>query len=493
VKPAAFFLAASLLGNVTLVALLLTHHSSPQAARPLQAAAGRTGAPADARKNTDALNAALASGDAAALEAAGISPQVARELAIGRMFSRVAEKLRGAQAKNSADSRWWRARPGAPTPGSREQQLVARRELSDALVAAFGDDLGLGAGDQSQLAFLAPEKREALRRIIQDYDEMMAKFGAGGVQLASDREKLRLLRQERDRDIAALLTPDERAAYEMRTSASGNTVRNRYGDAIESEGEFQKIYALQKNFDEAFPREALTGRISPDVIHARAAAERQLENDIRAAVGDDRYAALRRAADADVRTIDALAARLNLPPSTTDNVLASRDTYSAESQRITNDTSVPMPQRRAQIQALANQAKSDLTRALGSEAAEAYAQRSPWMNMLQNGMAYSTTPQEGAPGSLFAGGQSVYPVMPAGAMPAGAQRQFVINASPPVDGAVGGDHVVGSNVQVMTFTTSSSGDQSAPPAAGTSATVPQTQRTVIAPGSPAPAAPQPKR
>ena len=86
-------------------------------------------------------------------------------------------------------------------------------------------------------------------------------------------------------------------------------VRNRFGDAIESEGEFQKIFALQKAFDDDFPRETLTGRISPEVIRARSEAERQLENDIRAAVGDDRYAALRRAADADVRTIDALAAR----------------------------------------------------------------------------------------------------------------------------------------------------------------------------------------
>ena len=38
-----------------------------------------------------------------------------------------------------------------------------------------------------------------------DYDEMMAKFSTGGVQLASDKERLRLLRAERARDIAALL------------------------------------------------------------------------------------------------------------------------------------------------------------------------------------------------------------------------------------------------------------------------------------------------
>src|SRR6185503_6527771 len=119
--------------------------------------------------------------------------------------------------------------------------------------------------------------------------------------------------------------------------------------------------------------------------------------------------------------------------------------------------SIPMPQRRAQIQALASQAKSELARVLGDEAAEAYAQRSPWLSMLQNGMAYSTVPPEDSPGSFFpAGGQSVYPVMPAGAMPAGAQRQFVFNATAPVDGPAGGDAVSAGNVRVMTFSTSTS-------------------------------------
>ncbi|MGH7957767.1 MAG: hypothetical protein ACREH8_12280 [Opitutaceae bacterium] len=184
---------------------------------------------------------------------------------------------------------------------------------------------------------------------------MMAKFSAGGVQLASDREKLRLLRAERDRDIAALLTPEEWTAYEMRTSISGNIVKSRYGDAIESEAEFQKIHALQK--------------------------------------------------------------------------------------------------------------------------------ASPWLGMLQNGMAYSTTPPENAPGSLFPGGsQSVYPVMPAGAGPAGAQRQFVINAGAPTDAVFVGDPTIGgSNVRVMTFSAGAVNDS---PASG---------GTIIRQGvvTPAPVAPAP--
>ena len=487
VKATTLLLATSLIGNVALVALLATRNdSSPGAAN--MSGARSVSADSETARKSDALRAALASGDAAALAAAGVPPEVARELMIGRTFSRMAEKIRATRTKAPSDEHWWRSRAGPISPAAREQQLLSRRELSEALIAAFGDDLGLAGGDPSQYVFLPAAKRDALRRINQDYDEMMAKFSAGGVQLASDREKLRLLREERDRDIAALLTPEERLAYEMRTSMSGNIVKSRYGDAIESEAEFQKIYALQKAFDEKFPRDALTGRISPETLRARAEAERQLDAQIRTAVGEERYAALRRAADADVRTIDALASRLNLPATTTDNVLASRDTYSTASQRIAADTALSLPERRAQIQALGTQARTELTRTLGNEAAEAYAQRSPWLNMLQSGMAYSTTPPENAPGSFFPGPmQSVYPVPPAGAM-AGQQRQVMINAAP-VDAASAGALVGGvdGDVRVFSFAPGPVTDVAVAPGGGT-----LPRQRVAPPANPPPAtAPNP--
>lgn len=479
------------MANAALVGLYVFR--APAAApAPVSSSARTSAASASGSSRDDALRAALAAGDTAALQAAGLDPALAREISLGRAFAKIAERARVARAQPGADAAWWHSRGNAA--GSRELQLVARRELAGALTAAFGDDLGLGSGENSLLAFLSPEKREALRRITQDYDEMMAKFSAGGLQLASDKEKLRLLRAERDRDIAALLTPDERFAYEMRTSTSGNTVRYRYGDAIESEAEFKKIFALQKAFDDKFPREALTGRIAPETIRARSEAERQLDADLRAAVGEERYAALRRAADPDFRTVDALVARLNLPPATTNQVLAARDTFAAESQRINHDTSVPIPDRRTQIQQLAARAKSDLTRVLGGEAADAYAQSSSWMNMLQNGTAYSTTPPPGMPGSLSFGGpgQSVYPVLPAGVNTAGAVRQVFIGSGAPTDGPRAGSDgaITTANVQVMSFGTSTGGDHE-------SGTTPVTRQVTVTPATPAqpaqPGTPTPPR
>ena len=40
---------------------------------------------------------------------------------------------------------------------------------------------------------------------------------------------------------------------------------SRFGDAIQSEEDFRKVYALQKAFDDKFPRDAFAGRITPEM------------------------------------------------------------------------------------------------------------------------------------------------------------------------------------------------------------------------------------
>lgn len=423
-KPTTLLLSASLVANIALVGVVATRSPESASDRPSTSAA-----PASARlssADSEALRTALASGDLAALKAAGLPADVARDLALGKALAKFQQKMQASRTATSGDGRWWRNRNAAK---NREDELLARRELSAALLTALGDDLGMGGADNTQLAFLSAEKRAKLRGITQDYDEMMAKFGASGVQLASDKEKVRLLKAERDRDIAALLTPDELADYELRTSPASATLRSRYGDAIESEEDFRKLYALQKAFDDKFPTDALMGRVTPEAMRARSDAQQQLQSDIRSALGDDKYAALRRASDPELKTLDSLVSRVGLPTNTTDKVAASRETYATESQRINADTSLTPAQRRTQIQDLGNRAKTELSSTLGSEVADAYAPRASWVGMMQNGMAFSTTPVANSPGALSLGGvgPSVYPIIPAGAVTStpGGTRQTV--------------------------------------------------------------------
>lgn len=490
-KPAALFLTASLAANAALVGLLVIPRNASAPASSAKPAAAPT---KDSALSHDALRAAIASGDTAALAAAGFSPEAIRELTVGRSLVRALERARAAKA-GTGDGRWWRTNRANPF-AAREQQLQARREITEALAAAGLEDPGLFTPTDSAqlLAFLSPEKREALRRITQDYDELMLKFSSGGIPLASDREKLKLLRAERDRDIAALLSPAEREAYEMRTSPTAANVRARYGDGIETEEDFRKIYALQKAFDEKYPLDLNGGRLTPEAMRERGEAQRQLQESIRAAVGDTAYASLQRASDYDLRNLDSLATRLQLPTGTADRVAASREAYAAESQRINADTSLSIAQRREQIQALGNRARGEITQALGQEAADAYAQRSAWVGMLQNGMAYGT-PQTGSGGAnpVANAGSSVYPVPPGGSN-GNVRQSFTVTA--PIGGGdfagvsdgtlLGGGGTVVEGGRVMTF--SSSETTTTAPTGGGTAT-----RIITAPRTDSVATPPPKK
>ena len=153
------------------------------------------------------------------------------------------------------------------------------------------------------------------------------------------------------------------------------------------------------------------GATTPEARAARQAAEQKLQDDIRAALGPDNYAAFQRANDQDYKTLTSVAKRLSLPETTADTVYATRDTYAAQSQQISQNPALTPAERRDQLSHLATQAKTALTATLGSEGAEAYAQRAQWLNMLKNGNAFSMNPKD-APAGYSNPGSTVYPVRP---------------------------------------------------------------------------------
>ena len=440
-------LVASLVANA---ALLVTLARRPAPAPPPPAAPAPP-RPAAAPDPTASLRAALASGQARELEAAGLDPAAARDLLLGRRLAALLQRPRPA-----AGERWWRADPAAAQ--ARDQ---LRRELGGILGETLGDDAGLaGPG----LDFLPPGKRAAVRRIDQDYAELRARFGAGGIVLPSDQERLRLLAAERERDLAALLTPEERTAHELRFSPTAAVVRARYGEGLESEEEYRRVFALQRAFDARFPLETAAARNDPAGRQQFAEAQRQLEDDVRAALGEAAFARVRRAQDADLRNLEGLATRLNLPADTTTRLAAARESFAAASQRLQADAALPPDQRRARVQALAAEARTTLAQTLGAEAAEAYARQSPWVTMLQGGLAFSLTPPANLP--VRGQGMSVFPVLPAGANAAGAVRQAVIAEA--AEGGAGGNTM---EVRVLNFSTSGAPPAPNPPAPGGGRTI----------------------
>lgn len=346
-------------------------------------------------ESPDPLLAALTSGDAAALRAAGVSDDVIRHLALGQAAHRLQNRLHAVKPQPPAETRYWKNLAWLRNPYTREQRAelnAAQNEFGDALRSLLGEELSLDPIRHSQRLFLPAAKQDQLARIEHDYAELHDDLNreTGPIRLASDLEKLKFLDAEKERDLATLLTSAEREQLDLRESPTALKVRAQFGEAFADENDYRQFFALQKSFDEKY------ARISP-LSADRQTVQAELEQKIETALGPEKFAALVRLADQDRRQLSSLDRRLSLPPGTVDRTITSRDAYAQESQRLQTDPALSPAERENQIKQLATRARADLTTTLGATAAEAYAASATWLSYLKQGSAFSTDPKIAPP------------------------------------------------------------------------------------------------
>ncbi len=243
-----------------------------------------------------------------------------------------------------------------------------------------------------------------------------------GFQIPADSEKLKLLESEKQRDLIAALSPEEREQWELRESPLALNIRGSVGAGIRSEADYREIYSRMKAFDEQY------GAVNQDWIVQPSAEARALRNeaavkireDLHAALGDERYAVLRRASDNDYRTLGAIARRYAIPSTAVDALYASRDRYAEQARRISEDTALAPEERTHQLQAMAGEAKAELQASLGAEAAGLYVPTADWLTQLGRGKVFSTEMRL-LPNGLYIQDRPVAP-KPAGTAPASGPK-----------------------------------------------------------------------
>jgi hypothetical protein len=135
---------------------------------------------------------------------------------------------------------------------------------------------------------LADDKIDAIGQIEQDYNNLMSQrmIGANPAEMSKRMQERELLEKEKRADIAALLSPDELEQYELRTSRSANQMMHQLRNVEVSEDEFKSLYRLQKAIDDAYPQGP---GMNQETMAARMAAQRELTQQVRGVLGDERY------------------------------------------------------------------------------------------------------------------------------------------------------------------------------------------------------------
>jgi hypothetical protein len=287
----------------------------------------------------------------------------------------------------------------------RERTKLQRELLADPFFAT--DDVS--AAQRRQFGNLSRPTIDQLQRIEDDYAEMGAaiRSATNGILLAEDREKLALLQRERRADLASVLTPQELADYEMRSSPMTGMLVRQLATFNASESEFRAIFQAQQAYNDRLPGAALTG----GDYSARQTAQQQLNDQLKAGLGPDRYADYIRETDRNYQTLSRLAQRENIPTETAIRAFNVRDTVAQDSGRIADDGALSLDQKRAALHDLAERTRTQLLGMLGPNAGPTYVQLvdQQWLKAVERGNAVSFSGNTGSM-TFSMGGASGMPI-----------------------------------------------------------------------------------
>jgi hypothetical protein len=236
---------------------------------------------------------------------------------------------------------------------------------------------------------LARAEIDALQHIEDDYTEMAAtvRNGTNGILLPEDREKLAYLAREKHADLAAVLTPDQLADYEVRSAPLTSMLVRELGGFEPTEAEFRAVFQAQKDYSAKFP----AGPVGID-FQTREAAAQQMTAQLKAALGDARYADYVRETDREFQQLDRIAQRENIPRETAIGAFSLRETVAQESNRIFDDASLMPDAKRTALQALAQNTRMQLNQMLGPVAGPTYVNAAErWLRMVEGGAAVRFT------------------------------------------------------------------------------------------------------
>lgn len=327
------------------------------------------------------------------LRAAGFSPAAVRAVASAKIRQRYAARL-DALKQQVDDTPYWMPSPIGPSRSAEyyEQRSQIYREQSQVMhdlvaVEDLGTSESVAAYDRRRFGNLPRAAMDAIGRLERDYADMNGEVrsGAHGIYLPEDRNILAVLEREKRQDLARILTPEQLADYDLRTSPLTSRLSHTLTLLDATEAEFQAIYEAYAPFKETlFP-----GIDGASYAYPSKADERQarltITQALTAELGPARVMELQRASNNDFQLLASAAERGGLPLSVAREAYDLRTAVCAESARIGSDLSRSLEDRTAALRQLADNTQLRLVTLLGGQG-ENYARSADWLRTLRSGL-----------------------------------------------------------------------------------------------------------
>lgn len=340
-----------------------------------------------------------------ALEAAGFPPDEVRAIVVAAIAAHFDPRKRALLREGNLYEYWQTGNHAYGfTVGDaafESTYRAIRREEISLLRTAYPDALPYEptfAASKAQFGIDDEDKIRALNRINMDYvvlrQEMLERSPDGRAS-QEDEQKIRLLEQERQADIAALLTPEELFEYELRSSPTARQLRYTLAVFGPTEEEFRRIFPIQKTIDATRnpgspANNTITLGLDFRVDHSEFV--RQLEG----VLSPERHSDLAFVIDRDNYSIARVTQRLGLPLSVAREVAKLRDSTNNAVASVGRDDTLDAGAKRERAAEIARETMTQVNEMLGPNGTNAYLQSGgSWLRSLQRSLASrpaSTTP-----------------------------------------------------------------------------------------------------
>lgn len=307
------------------------------------------------------------------LIAQGWAPEQARAFVIGVLFRQSLEE----RLDHENEREYWE-------PISRKE----RRELRQShwrRVSAISELLGLqGPGlldvENNPLPI---DKLQAVARIRDDYAQVQLQFAPTeeGIFLPEDLEMRKRIAEEFQRDLEAVLTPEELVEYRLRHSEAAEQLRSELALVDANEAEFRALFELQRARREANPPVGKSSAEAPEAWARYREATEKLDAEMRKQLGEEALQQVERNRNWEYQRLLRLAHRLEIPLEDA-NRAHDRLQRGIEQQRellVNRDLSAE--DRQEALREIGRELRGELSEILGEEALELYPRHGGgWLN-----------------------------------------------------------------------------------------------------------------
>lgn len=269
-----------------------------------------------------------------------------------------------------------RAKIGQKQEVEFEKREIVRQLLGIDLAAERARVRGERDFYDERLTFLPDERRGRVRTIMEraNQEEMMLREKSwleADELSAADKAELREIQRRKEKEIGALLSPEELEQFNLWFSPSAYRVREAFLALEPNEQEFLALYQMQRQFDVQWDG-VEPSELDAEQRHAYTLAQQALEAGMREYLGAEKFEKMGHARDPDFRQLQRTAAQFGLNPEITGEIYDYRQALEEERKNVQANSALPSAQREAILRALNEETEQAVVEAMGPKAYRYY-------------------------------------------------------------------------------------------------------------------------